>query len=217
MTEIFRERFGELLEQLKLVEATKHFESNPRGRPIERLDVAALQGWRVKARNLLSKACGQDSPHYVDFVKVEDVSNQTFVQMAAHLRAIFEAAHEDFERGMLVTLRAMVRGEVFGDELEQAGELLENGYLTAAAVVAGTVLETTLRELCTRHGIAVGTMNKMNADLAKAGAYNLVQQQSVISMAAVRNAAAHGNSAAFGEADVRVMLAGVQAFVGGQT
>lgn len=63
----------------------------------------------------------------------------------------------------------LVQAELFTSELEQAAELLRSGYKASAAVVSGIVLETTLRELCTRHQLPPGKRDKMNADLAKAG------------------------------------------------
>jgi hypothetical protein len=53
----------------------------------------------------------------------------------------------------------------------------------AAAVIAGTVLETALRQLC---------LDRMNADLAKAGVYNSLMQKRITALAAIRNRAAHG-------------------------
>lgn len=49
---------------------------------------------------------------------------------------------------------------MFSNELEQAEELLKTGYRTAAAVIAGAVLETALRDLCTTHGFEQGTLTE---------------------------------------------------------
>ncbi len=55
---------------------------------------------------------------------------------------------------------------------------MNNGYSTAAAVIAGVVLETALRELCDKESISHGKLDKMNSDLTKASVYNkLVQKQ----------------------------------------
>ncbi|EGH05545.1 hypothetical protein PSYAE_27014, partial [Pseudomonas amygdali pv. aesculi str. 0893_23] len=69
------------------------------------------------------------------------------------LRAVFLAVKEDFEGGHLNSLRNLVQAEVFTSELDQAEELLKSGYATAAAVIAGVVLETTLRDLCSIHNL----------------------------------------------------------------
>ena len=65
-------------------------------------------------------------------------------------------------------------------------------YKVAAAVVAGVVLETTLRTLCADRKIAVGKLDKMNADLAKDGLYDKLVQKRITMLADIRNKAAHG-------------------------
>jgi hypothetical protein len=80
-------------------------------------------------------------------------------------------------------------------------------------VVAGVVLETGLRELCIRHNISEGKLDKMNADLAKAGAYNLLKQKSITALAQIRNDAAHGKPDQFKDEDVRSMIADVGRFL----
>jgi hypothetical protein len=129
------------------------------------------------------------------------------------LKAAFEAAREDYEGGYCNSLRNLVHAEVFSIELEQASELLRAGYKTPAAVVAGVVLETTLRGLCLKHGIEPTSVNKMNSDLAKAGQYSLLVQKRVTALADIRNNAAHGHPDKFSDADVRDMIAQVETFV----
>ena len=59
-------------------------------------------GWRVKARNLLLKACGAESEHYKEFERLEAnpgmfaASSHSFMQ---RLKAVFLAAKEDYEGG----------------------------------------------------------------------------------------------------------------------
>jgi hypothetical protein len=129
------------------------------------------------------------------------------------MMAVFDAAREDFEGGYLVSIHDLVRAEVFGSELEQASELLKSGYDLAAAVIAGTVLETGIRELCTRNQIQHGKLDKMNADLTKAGVYNGIVQKRITHLAAVRNSAAHGNEAEFNTYDVKAMIDEVEQFI----
>ncbi|MGG6240079.1 DUF4145 domain-containing protein [Nodosilinea sp. AN01ver1] len=129
------------------------------------------------------------------------------------LKAIFLAAKEDFEGGYLSSMRALVQAEVFDSELEQANELLNSGYFTAAAVVAGVLLETALRELCEKEGISVGKLDKMNADLAKAGVYNKLIQKRITALADIRNSAAHGKVNEFVEQDVTDMIRYVSLFL----
>jgi uncharacterized protein YutE (UPF0331/DUF86 family) len=215
-TLILAMRFDDLAQQLEKIEKTKKYRD---GEFIsgEFVDEYQNINWIVKAKNLLSKACGEQSQHYRAFEYAEKNSSYTTnYEILLRLKAIFEAAREDYEGGFCNTLRNLVQAEVFSSELDQASELLDAGYLTAAAVVAGTVLETTLRGLCSTIGLPTGKLDKMNADLAKAGHYNLLVQKRITALADIRNNAAHGHPENFTRDDVRDMIAYIEGFVGDQ-
>jgi hypothetical protein len=100
----------------------------------------------------------------------------------------------------------VVQSEVSDSELEQAEELLAAGYVTAAAVIAGVVLETGLRAMCSDAGLATDKLDKMNAGLAKAGVYNKLVQKQITTIADIRNSAAHGKTDQFTKDDVTNMI-----------
>jgi len=129
------------------------------------------------------------------------------------LVAVFRAAQEDFDGGHLDTLRHLVQAEVFDWELDQAQELLQSGYHAAAAVIAGVVLETTVREMCQKRSLPTGKLDKMNADLAKDSAYDILTQKRVTALAHVRNLAAHGRQTEFKAEDVVSMIADTRRFI----
>ncbi len=129
------------------------------------------------------------------------------------MKAVFMAAMEDYKGGFLTSVKTLVQAEVFGSELEQAQELHSSGYMLASAVVAGVVLETALRDLCSRNGIAISKLDKMNADLAKAGIYNAIQQKRITALAGIRNSAAHGKPDEFSSEDVTNMIRDVEQFL----
>jgi len=52
----------------------------------------------------------------------------------------------------------------------------------------------------------------MNADLAKAGVYNVLVQKRVTTLADIRNKAAHGDITGFNDADVSDMIAQIERF-----
>jgi hypothetical protein len=137
-------------------------------------------------------------------------SNLTNLQA---MMSVFAAAKEDFDGGHLRSVRTLVQAELFNTELEQATELLDKGYKVPSAVIAGTVLETGLRELCNRSSLSVGKLDKMNADLAKAGTYNLLRQKQITALAEIRNKAAHGRPTEFTDADVKAMIADIERFL----
>lgn len=177
----------------------------------EVVDDDLLLGWCVKARSLISSACGPDSEHFNSFVAAERPGpwedNSTRFN---RLRAVFLAAKEDFEGGYLNSVRNLVQSEVFSTELEQARELVAAGYKAPAAVICGVVLETNLRNLCDIQGIPIGKLDKMNADLAKNGQYNSLVQKRITALSAIRNSAAHGKTSEFDDEDVKTMIEEVE-------
>lgn len=90
---------------------------------------------------------------------------------------------------------------------------LSSGYAAAAAVIAGVVLETTLRNMCRDNGIPLGKLDKMNADLTKQGVYNSLTQKRITALAGVRNSAAHGKTEEFSKDDVNSMINEIERFV----
>lgn len=214
MNKVYQQRFQKLAEQLEDIENTKTSSySEVLGGNKNYVNSTLLLNWKVKVRNLLTKVCGDESQHFRQFEKSEYGSYSTNYQDLQNLKAVFLAAREDFEGGYLSSVRTLVQAEVFDSELEQAEELLKGGYVTAAAVIAGVVLETALRELCDRSSIAYGKLDKMNADLAKAGIYNKLVQKRITALADIRNSAAHGKPEEFTEQDVSAMLQDVGRFL----
>ena len=216
MVEHLRKRFQELADQGDAIAKTKQTKHSSYAGNYEVVDPDMLLGWCVKVRNLLANACGRDSEHFKSFVEAEEP--RPFEENPARLtrlRAVFLAAREDFEGGYLTSMRRLVEAEVFSSELDQARELLAAGYRVPAGVVSGVVLETALRHLCKTHCIETGKLEKMNADLVKAGEYNTLVQKRVTALAAIRNSAAHGNEGEFDQADVKSMIDEVERLVSG--
>lgn len=207
------DRFDQLANEISSIEVTKKIESSEFG-SYTYVDKELLLAWKVKVKNLLVSACGEKSQHYQEFVKAEelrayDSSYTTFERM----KAVFSAAIEDYKGGFLTSVKNLIQADVFDVELDQARELLSNGYKLAAAVIAGVVLETTLRDLCIREGLTQSKLDKMNADLAKAGIYNKLQQKRITALADIRNSAAHGKPEDFSENDVTNMIRDVEQFL----
>ena len=179
----------------------------------ENVDVDLFLEWRVKVKNLIVKVAGENSEHYKEFSKAEGSSSWSgSLTKFKALKAVFLATKEDFDGGYLSSYKAIVQAEVFDTELEQAYELLKSGYYVAAAVIGGVVLETALRELCDREIIPHGKMDKMNADLTKAGVYSKIVQKQITAFAGIRNSAAHGNKEEFTKG-VEQMLPALEQFL----
>jgi len=214
-------RFDELERESNLLEESKHEVREKgyqtiNGEPMTRtfIDNEKFLSWKVKVKNIIVAACGENSQHFKEFVKEEGKpSYGTNLNLFNRLRPIFTAAKEDFVGGYVVSVKALVQAEVFDSELEQARELLSKGYKVAAAVIAGVVLETSIRDLCNTEGLPLGKLDRMNSELAKAGIYSKLQQKKVTALADIRNSAAHGESNSFTDQDVEAMIRDVENFL----
>lgn len=207
------QRFDELEAECKIVEDTKKQVDGFYGLT-DAIDSDLFTAWKLKVRNLIFISCGEASQHFQVYVEGEKPQTMESSYSAfKRLRSIFSAAKEDFNGGYLTSIKNLVQAEVFESELEQAQELLDNGYKLASAVIAGVVLETALRDLCSNHGFPHGKLDKMNSDLAKAGVYNKLQKKRITALADIRNSAAHGRPKEFSEEDVKTMIRDVESFL----
>lgn len=167
----------------------------------------------LRARNLVRRACGDGSEHYRVLLELARID-----QPAAYvprLEGVLLAAADDFREGRFFEFRHVIEAEVLGSFIDQAESLLAAGHHLPAASLTGAVLERALRKLCEARGIAQpskATIDSLNVDLAKAGAYSTRVQERITVLAAIRNNADQGTSAAFQRDDVEGMARWVRAF-----
>jgi hypothetical protein len=135
------------------------------------------------------------------------------------VRGMLLALRNDYAAGYLRSVVELVHADVFADFLDMADYLIQQGYKDPAAVVAGSVLEGHLRNLCDKRGVAVvkadGTPKKadaLNSDLTMAGAYSKLDQKSVTAWLDLRNKAAHGKYSEYTQEQVALMIQAVRDF-----
>jgi hypothetical protein len=210
----FGQRFSELTKQAEAIIAARKQVRSSYFEGVQ-VDENEMVKWQVNARHLISLVCGRDSEHFLAFEANQKaiVTMDTNYTILLRQQAVFLAAKDDYEGGYFTRLRDLIQADVFANELEQADELFRKNHIVAAAVIAGTVLETTLRQLCKDHQLPAGSLDRMNADLAKAGVYNSVLQKRITALAAIRNSAAHGKPDEFTADGVSAMIRDVESFV----
>ncbi|WP_025653070.1 MULTISPECIES: DUF4145 domain-containing protein [Psychrobacter] len=214
MIQKLSERFDQLFEETKEIEATRGTQHNQLVGNVNVVDNEKTLTWKVKSKNLLVSTCGKDSQHYEEFIKAEKLrSYETQWDAFKRMKSVFIAAMDDYKNGYLTSLKNLIQADVFDSELEQAQELLSSGYKLAAAVIAGVVLETTLRDICYQNALTIGKLDKMNSDLVKAGVYNKLQQKRITALADIRNSAAHGKPEEFTDSDVAIMISDIEQFL----
>lgn len=167
----------------------------------------------LRARNLVRRVCGEGSEHYRVLLELARID-----QPAAYvprLQGVLLAAMDDFREGRFFEFRHVIEAEVLGTFIDQAESLLAAGHHVAAASLTGAVLERALRKLSEARGIAQPpktTIESLNVDLARAGAYSTRVQERIVVLAGIRDNADQGKSDAFRRDEVEAMARWVPAF-----
>ncbi len=218
-----------LLNKLKeLIEEGNYFigvfdEWNP-SIGLNNLDMSRLNAWVMMSGHIIKNLCDKNDIYWINFEKVYENCDFSYVGIAEMrgftvISGIIKGLYKDYESGLLVNVRNLLRGEIFVDFLDMGEHLLNEGYKDAAAVIIGTVLEDTLREIASKEGINIKkdngnlkTINSLNQDIYKKGIYNSYIQKNITSLADLRNNAAHGHYNEYSEKEVKVMLVSVQDF-----
>ena len=209
-------RFKELLEEVNKIESSKKkISGGIYGTDYLEINNELHKIWELNLKNLiLLLTSDSNCMYYSELVKISELkSYEDYSNVFDRQKALFLAFKDDYEKGLISSMKYLIEANVFDTELEQAKELLSNRYKLAAAVIGGVVLETALRSLCDKEKIEHGKLDKMNADLAKAGVYNKFQQKSITALADIRNSAAHGKDSEFTHENVENMIRDIESFL----
>lgn len=134
--------------------------------------------------------------------------------------AVIHALREDINSGYLINLIEVAHADIFSDFLEMSSYLVEKGYKDAAAVMAGSTLESHLRKLAIKNEIPTTLEsgkpkngNGLNQDLLGAEVYALLDQKSINGWIDIRNNAAHGLYDKYTKEQVVLLISGIQNFI----
>jgi hypothetical protein len=211
---IITRRFSELRQKAEATLAGRFADFHDHdGKPYYKVPAGNYKEWATNVLNLLQRTFSESSVHYRHFAE-SYTSFQGWLSDVEVSFGIFKAAEEDYLGGYLFQIRTLAKAEVLSDALEQAKELLNHGYKDPACILARVALESALKDLSAKHGIAEGKLDRMNAELTKVGAFNVVKQKQITAWADIGNKAAHGDWSAYTDADAIAMVSGVEALVG---
>lgn len=170
----------------------------------------------------VERASGQDSIYSKQVREVMLRNTHDFDKLAMII-GVIESLKFDLEAGYLANFSELIHGEIFGDFLEMAEHLSDEGYKDAAAVIAGSALEAHLRQLCIKNGISVemstakGIQPKkadaMNSELGSANLISKLDQKSVTAWLDLRNKAAHGRYTEYVKEQVALLITGIRDFI----
>jgi hypothetical protein len=156
-----------------------------------------------------------------EYVGAKSIS-MNYVRVVDTIKGTFSAAHDQLKKGRLSSFVEGIRAETVGDLLDQANDLAEQNFLTAATVVAGGALETFLHFTCDRNNLTWqghGSIEKYKNALAQArtGGNEIISasdEKQVTAWGGFRNDAAHKPVEFQRSVDsVRLMIDGVRLFI----
>jgi len=189
------------------------------------LDEDSFHRWRANCSTLLCLVIPSGHTHRQFAMNVARYGpDLAFLRRSL---ATLAAIRDDLQAGLLDDVADQIQAEIASNYMGQAERLLVEGQPgrldhVPAAVLAGAVLEKSLRDLCARQNPLVPIVNAkgdllaMNAlidALRKAGMFNELKAKQLRAWADIRNKAAHGEFDAFARADVETMIQGVQQFL----
>lgn len=206
-------RFGELNTKAEAVLTAKveDFRTNE-GKPYYKVPSDKYKEWATNVLNLLHRTFGESSIHYKNFAELYSKFDGWESNFKDNY-GIFRAAQEDYEGGYLFNIRTLAKAEVLSDAISQAKELLASGYKDPACILARVSLESALKDLAIRYGVSEGKLDRMNADLTKAGAYNMAKQKQITAWSEIGNKAAHGDWTHYTTQDAAAMVSGVETLI----
>ncbi len=191
----------------------------------KQLDWSKFVEWRSKTATLLAQVIAKGSVH------AKEVESLPALQAAeSELQkgiSFLKAVKDDLQQGFLDSLFSQIEAEIAADYMGQAERLLTEGQSgkydhVPAAVLAGAVLEESLRTLCSHQMPPIAltnargekkTLNPLIDDLKKAEVFTELKAKQLRSWADIRNKAAHGEFDHFTRADVEQMLQGINNFL----
>lgn len=163
-------------------------------------ETSSFRRWSTQAGSVLAEVFHEHHPvrRAWDLVD-QDAEYPGIIHSLDTLEGIFRGATELVRQGHIGTFAATVQAETLSELLDQADDLASQGHVAASAVVAGGALETHLRHLVDRHGIAFvgdGSMEKYNTAIAQARnagtvVYSATDGKLVTAWGGIRNEAAH--------------------------
>lgn len=211
------QRVDQLIDLGRKVLATRHKDSYD---DIEWIDSGKIKGFRSAALSFIERVYSPKHSHYTEFNNSTDGYHPEVAEAGI---AILEAIRDEIAGGWLFTVKGLVTAEIFANFLEMAEYLFSQDYKDPAAVIAGSVLEEHLRQLCLKNDIKVEIegegkakpkkADSLNSELAKADVYNKLDQKAVTTWLDLRNKVAHGKYNEYTKEQVQNMLQGITEFL----
>jgi hypothetical protein len=193
------------------------------GQRSERHDLSDLpkherQAIVTRAISAVHRISGINSSYSQEITRIQEINPQLH-NNASTIIGVALALRDDLQAGYVQNLTEMIHTGVYSDFLEMARLLVDSGYKDAAAVIAGSTLESHLRKLAAKFSIPViiedrsVKADKLNAVLVELPAYSVLDQRNVTAWLDLGNKAAHGNYNDYTKDQIVLLVSAIQDFI----
>ena len=184
----------------RLSEFEKLYLGNEKRTQFNRLSYT-IQDWMLKRRAPFVTASRKEFDDFT--IALLHFNNQIEILKSATIR--FESALSD--------IRRLTQGDLFASELDQSRELAKNGFIRAAGVVAGVVLERHLKEVAEEHNLATKKKRPTGGDyntlLTDHSILNSAESLRIGWLLEIRHRCAHDKNIEPTREEVERLIAGV--------
>jgi len=212
----------QLIKQLTDIIATTEQDAGKYGGDLSKIPPFISNKFIAISRAAILRITGLNSPYCQQVNEILSTNSWDSIKMVQIL-GVADALRFDLEAGYMKTAEELIHGELFSDFIDMASHLLEEGYKDAAAVICGASLEGHLKQLAKKFDINTNISaesgarpkkaNSINAELAKAKVYSVLDQKNVAAWLDLRNNAAHGSYDSYTKEQVVLMIAGIRDFI----
>ena len=192
MTQVFELQLNDIVSEYETTLDSSHYSDAS-----DVLTDTQVADMRTRCIAAIGRAADHDSVYYREAMAVREQKGHVHHYLRQEI-GVANGLLSDIRQGYMSSLKELLHSNLFGDFIEMARYLLDNGYKDAAAALVGGTLEIHLRQLCDKHNIPTQRKGKpkktdeLNAELAKQSIYGNLDQKNVTAWLDLRNKAAHG-------------------------
>ena len=176
----------------------------------------------TRSRASIERISEKNSVYYRQSEEI--IANGGFLgYVCTQIIGVVDSLKVDAESDFLKSYEELIHGELFSDFIDMVRHLSSEGYKDPAAVIAGSTLESHLKNLCIKFSIETifekdgknisKKADKLNSELVKAGAYLKLDQKNITAWLDLRNKVAHGHYAEYSKEQVNLLIDSISDFI----
>ena len=178
------------------------------------VDTVLFNEWYVNSKMLIESLPITSNPYTRSFPGDSRLSRIDPVERG---KGVLQGLRDYIQKGFLQSSISFIQTEIFSDFLEMAEHIFGQGHKDPPVMLAGAVLEDSLRKICIKNEIdfpADSNIASLNQLLLQKPVYNKIVFKDVDKWKAIRDFADHANFDQYDKGKVKDMLEGVRKFIG---